>query len=124
MLLQAEVRVDDVSKLGAVIDAAGSSGAARVGSVRFDIKNRDTVEREALTLATRDAMSRARAIAAGIGQQVVAVIRVQDERMGAMPVYAQFEAPMAKTAMAAAPTPVTPGEIEVTAQLSLTVSIK
>src|SRR6185436_11664310 len=46
-----EVRVDEIDKLGAVIDAAGASGAASVSGMRFDVKNRESVEHQALAAA-------------------------------------------------------------------------
>jgi uncharacterized protein YggE len=45
---QLEARVDDLRKLSAVLDAAGSSGATSIAGLRFDIKDRTTVERDAL----------------------------------------------------------------------------
>ena len=50
-----EVRVDALPKLGEMIDAAVGSGATTVGGVRFDLKDRDGAEREALRLAVADA---------------------------------------------------------------------
>ncbi len=119
-----EVRVDDIEKLGAVIDAAGASGAAAVSGMRFDVKNRDTVEREALTAAAKDALVRARAIADGIGQQLGAIIRVQDQRMYSAEPQPRMAEARGGVALAAAPTPVDPGEIEIRAQMTVVVAIK
>src|SRR5688572_22045532 len=60
-----EVRVDDLPKIGPVIDAAGATGATSIGGIRFDLKNREGAEREALSMAVKNAMARAAAIAAG-----------------------------------------------------------
>src|SRR5688572_21011008 len=62
---QIEVRVDDLPKIGPVIDAAGATGATSIGGIRFDLKNREGAEREALSMAVKNAMARAAAIAAG-----------------------------------------------------------
>jgi uncharacterized protein YggE len=35
--------VDDLQKLGAVLDAAGGSGATSMSGLRFDLKERDAV---------------------------------------------------------------------------------
>ncbi|HSK29602.1 MAG TPA: SIMPL domain-containing protein, partial [Candidatus Limnocylindria bacterium] len=43
-----EVRVDDFAKLGDVLDAAVGSGATNLHGLRFDVKNREALEREAL----------------------------------------------------------------------------
>ncbi len=119
-----EVRVDDIEKIGAVIDAAGASGAASVSGMRFDVKNRATVEREALAAAARDGLDRARAIASGLGQTIGAVIRVQDQR-----VYRNVESFVVnggadRMAAQMPPTPIAPGDIEIKAQMILTVAIK
>ena len=46
-----EVRVDDVTRVGEVLTAAVTSGATTVGGLRFDLKDRQAAEREALQLA-------------------------------------------------------------------------
>ena len=50
-----EVRVDDLTTLGALMDAAVQGGATGVSAVRFDLKDRAAAEREALRLAVADA---------------------------------------------------------------------
>src|SRR6187397_2184632 len=47
---QVQVRVDALAKTGDVIGAAVGSGATNVSGVRFDLKDRETVERQALRL--------------------------------------------------------------------------
>jgi len=124
-----EVRVDDIDKLGAVIDAAGASGAASVSGMRFDVKNRESIEREALTAAAKDGLDRARAIASGLGRTIGTVIRVQDQRLytAQSRAFDSFSAGRGGGAAMAAPpppTPVDPGEIEIRAQMTVTVTIK
>ncbi len=118
---QIEVRVDDLQKLSAVIDAAGSSGATSMSGLRFDVKDRASVEREALTQAVRNAMARARALAAGGGVALGPILRIEDG--------GGFQPPMPMLSMARAasvegtPTPVSPGEVEVRSQVTVTVRI-
>ena len=76
---QIEVRVDDLDKLGAVIDAAGASGATSIAGLRFDLKDRAVVERDALRLAVEDAMARARAIAAGAKATLGPILRIEEQ---------------------------------------------
>ncbi|HVQ41032.1 MAG TPA: SIMPL domain-containing protein [Vicinamibacterales bacterium] len=118
---QLEVRVDDLEKLAGVIDAAGQSGATSMAGLRFDLKDRATVEREALRLAVQDAMARARAIASGANAQLGAIVRI-DEQGGYEP--PQIQAMSAMRMEKAADTPVSPGELEVRAQVMLTVGIR
>jgi uncharacterized protein YggE len=117
-----EVRVDDLSKIGAVIDAAGSSGATQMSGLRFDLKDRAAVEQEVLRLAVQDAMARARAMAAGANASLGPIVRIE-ESGGRMPPPMPY---MMRTAAEAAPapTPVTPGELEIRAEVSLTVRVR
>src|SRR5258708_33374702 len=50
---QVEVRVDALPKMGDVLTAAVGTGATSVSNVRFDLKDRDVAERQALRLAVR-----------------------------------------------------------------------
>ena len=118
---QLEVRVDDLEKLAGVIDAAGQSGATSMAGLRFDLKDRASVEREALRVAVQDAMARARAIASGANAQLGAIVRI-DEQGGYEP--PQIQAMSAMRMEKAADTPVSPGELEVRAQVMLTVGIR
>jgi uncharacterized protein YggE len=119
-----EVRVDDLTRAGDVLDAAVGSGATNVSGVRFDLKDRTAAEREALRNAVADARRRADSAAAGAGMRVDRVVRIEEHR--AMP---QEPRPMMMTrqsmvADAAGAPPIVPGEIEVRVSVTLTSSIK
>jgi hypothetical protein len=120
-----EVRVDDITRVGEVIDAAVKAGANTVGDIRFDLKERDAVEREALKKAVADARARAEAIAAGAGVSIVGILHI-DEQGREVPVPRPVRMmAMQRAAMADAPeTPVSAGEIEVQATVTLTAGIK
>lgn len=116
-----EIRVDAVERTGEVIDAAMQGGATAVENVRYDLKERSALEREALRLAVVDARARADAAAAGAGQTVVRVLRIDDTRKP------EYPRPMmaARVAMADAPTtPIEPATIEIRSSVTLTVAIK
>ena len=126
---QVQVRVDTLEKTGDVIAAAVGSGATSVSNVRFDLKDRDGAEREALRLAVQDARRRAEAAAAGTGSGTGSgvalgqVIRIEEHRsMDAGP------RPMPSFAMArgegAATPPIEGGEIEIRSQVTLTIGIR
>jgi hypothetical protein len=117
---QIEARVDQLDRLGAVIDAAGASGATSMAGLRFDLKDRAAAEREALRLAVEDAMGRARALASGANASLGPIVRI--EEAGGM-----RQPPMPYVAMEArqsAQTPIAPGEIEITAQVMVTVQLR
>ncbi|MCC7416743.1 MAG: SIMPL domain-containing protein [Acidobacteria bacterium] len=116
-----EVRVDDVARVGELLDAVVQAGATAVDGVRFDLRDRDAVEREALRLAVADARARADAAAAGAGARVDRVLRIEEVREPPA-------VPMPRFAMAGAAeqsaVPVEPGTIEIDARVTLTASLK
>lgn len=116
-----EVRVEDFAKLGDVLDAAVGSGATNLHGLRFDVKRREALEREALQLAVANAMGRAEALAAGAKRTIERVMRIEESSVGRGP-----EMPVMAMRMKAedAGTPVAAGELEIRAQVRLVVSIK
>lgn len=123
-----EVRVDSVAQVPEVVDAAVAAGASRVEGLRFDLKRRAEVEREALTLAVQDAMQRATALAAGAGRTLGPILRIDDGRVPAAPDPRPMFAGRVAMAEAAAPappsTPVQAGEIEVAARVTVVVRLQ
>jgi uncharacterized protein YggE len=119
-----EVRIDDIGRVGEVVDAAVASGATQVRNVRFTLKDMAAVEREALTLASRDALGRAQALAEGVSRRVDRVVRLDETRESAPgPQMMRMSAP-AMAAEAAPSTPVAAGEIEVRSHVTLTAVLK
>ncbi len=117
-----EVRLDDLTKVGEVLEVAIAAGGTSVQGVRFDLKQRAASEREALTRAVADARARADAAAKGAGAVVVAVMRIEESGVQAMPV----EAPMMRMAADAMPSapPIAAGEVVIRASVTLTAAIK
>ncbi|MDR1988805.1 MAG: SIMPL domain-containing protein [Acidobacteriaceae bacterium] len=120
-----EVRLDAVDRVGEVIDAAVSGGATNVTGIRFDLKDRVTVERAALRQAVEDARARADALAAGARRTVDRVLRIDDSRpMPRVPSPAIMAGMVASPSPASAPTSIDSGFVEVHAQVVLTVAIR
>lgn len=118
-----EVRVDAMDRLGEILDAAGSAGATSIAGMRFDIKDRETVERDALRQAVRNAMARAEAMAVGAGRSLGPIVRI--EEAGAPIVTPMpYQTMMRAGGEAQMGTPITPGEIDVRAHVTLTVAIR
>jgi len=117
-----EVRIDDFAKVGDVLDAAVSSGATNVHDLRFDVKNRDAVEQRALQRAVEEGMAKANTIAAAAKRGVDRILRIEESfQSGPQPLE---RAVMMRMSAADASTPVAAGEIEIRAQVRLTVAIK
>jgi uncharacterized protein YggE len=120
---QLRVRVEPLAKTGEVIGVAVATGATNVSGVQFDLKDRPAAEREALTLAVRDARQRADAAAAGAGVQIERILRIEEQR-DVMPMPRAMMAVGAGGGMRAdASVPMEPGEIEIRARVTLTVGI-
>lgn len=117
-----EVRVDDIARVGEVLDASVGTGATSVHGLRFDLQKRDALEREALKLAVADARARAEAIAAGAGSALGRILRIEES--GARPAPPQPVMMRMAAEDARASTPVAPGQIEIRAQVTLSVSLK
>ena len=117
-----EVRLDDIDRVGVVIDAAGAGGATTITGIRFDVRNRAALERDALRQAVADARARADAAAAGAGATIDRVVRVEEEP--------HYEPPRpmmrmaAQDAVAVTSTPVEPSTIEIQARVVMTVSLR
>ena len=119
-----EVRVDALDGLGSLLDQVVQAGATSVGGIRFDLKDRDGAEREALRLAVADARARAEAAASGAGVRVVRVQTIDEQ--GAVEIPRPMPMMRMQEAMAAdaPPTPVAAGEIEIQATVRLTAIIE
>ncbi len=121
-----EVRLDDLNRVGDIIDLATVSGATSVGDVRFDLKDRQAAEREALAAAVADAKANAETIATAAGRPILTIWRIVQEPMatpGPRPMMggAVFRA---EAAVVAPQTPISSGDIEIHARVTLTALLK
>jgi uncharacterized protein len=119
-----EVRVDEIARLGDVLDAVVGSGATMIHGLRFDVKQRDQLAATALQAAVKNGMAKAQAVAAGSNRAVDRVLKIEEVWTGdltpPMPMLRQY----ATAGRAEPATPVAAGEIEIRAQVRLTVAIK
>ncbi|MGD9902669.1 MAG: SIMPL domain-containing protein [Vicinamibacterales bacterium] len=118
-----EVRAD-VPRVGELLEQAIAAGGTAVQGVRFDVRNRTELERQAITRAVADARARAAAAAEGAGATIVAVLRIEEDG-----VVRPVEPPMMRMAadsIAAAPPPppIAAGETVIRATVTLTAAIK
>jgi len=126
---QLQVRVDDVMKMAEVLDAVAglalpASSTATIGNLRFDLKDRAGVERQALRQAVQDAIERATAMALGAGQALGRVVRIDEGRAPDAAMKFGEQVMMARAGDGPIATPVSPSDIEIRAQVTVTVEIK
>ena len=119
-----EIRVDDLAKLGAVVDAAGGSGATSISDIRYDVKDRAGVERRLLTDAVRDGMQRISAMASGAGREVLSVWRIDEQRFSTNQPQPMYRMSAQASPAPPPPTMISPDELEIRAQVSITVILK
>jgi uncharacterized protein YggE len=115
------VETGAIDLVGALIDSAISAGANRVDYLNFTVKNDIKPRTEAIAIATRDARAQADALASALGVKLGKVIKATT-LAEARPIFAN-KMPMAMAATRAS-TPVEPGEVTVSATVSLTFEIE
>jgi uncharacterized protein YggE len=118
-----EVRVDDIPKVGQILELAVGSGATSVSGVRFDLQDRSSAEREALRLAVADARRRADAAASGAGVRVDRIVRIEEHR-AYMGEPRPMMMAMRQEGGGGGQPPITPGDLEIKATVTLTAAIK
>ncbi len=117
-----DVTVLDLTRAGAVVDAATRNGADRVAGIRFETENRTPYEDEAYRAAAADANEKAQAAAEQLGISKGMVLAAAD----ASEVSPRFHAVMlarAANAEADTATQMIAGEERVTAGLSVTYGV-
>lgn len=118
-----EVRVDDVSRAGDYLEIATASGATSLGGIRWDLKDRARLERDALRLAVADARARADAAAAGAGRSVDRIVRI-DQTGASSPIPPPRVFRQAQAAVADVAPPISEGQIEIRASATVTAVLK
>jgi uncharacterized protein YggE len=113
------VTVENVARVGDVLDAAVAAGANTAGGVRFAIKDEGDLRQRALQAAGQAARAKADAIAASLGLRVTSVQAVVEES-GGTPVGAETRAFSAQAAGAAPAPPVQPGELTLRVRIRVT----
>jgi uncharacterized protein YggE len=118
-----QVTLDDLAKIGTVIDSATLAGANHVQGIQFTLRDQDAVRAEALRQAATRARAEADVLAAALGLKVVRVLSVEENSPRVMPVlHINMAAPRAM-ASGAVTTPVEAGTLDVTADVMLTVEV-
>ena len=123
------VTMGDLSKVGAVIDAASRAGANSVEAVSFILRDNSPARGQALAEASRQAMSKAQSIAQSMGGRVVRVVEEQEAGLAnampeARPISGAYEDITANRMMVTKATPVQSGALNVTSRVQLVVEIE
>jgi len=117
------VTLNDLSKVGSVIDAAAQAGSNDVAGIAFTLRQDRPARDRALGEATREAMSKAQVIAQALGGRVVRIVEVQEEdfrQRPPVPIY-QTEGFMAAKTMA---TPIEVGSLEISSRVQVIAEVE
>jgi uncharacterized protein YggE len=109
-----------IAGAGALVDAATAAGANTVDGPSLSLSDRDAIYRSALKKAVENARAKALALADAGGFGVGPVTTVVEQGATEQPVYS----PLAATAKAADSTPVEPGTQDVTADVTVSFTIR
>lgn len=115
-----QITVDDLERVGHLVDAGLSAGANRISNLRFEVRDTAPHRWAALTQAVERAHAEAEALAAALGMRLGIPLEVQG---GAeVPPPRPFEARMEMLAMESADapsTPIGPGMQEISANVTI-----
>lgn len=116
----------DLTRVGAVIDAASQAGANNVDSVSFTLRKDRPAKSQAIMEATRAAVEKARAVAEALGGRVVRIAEVQEASALVRPIYETLDKVQGMRAgvVAQAPTPIEVGTLDIRSQVQLIAEVE
>jgi uncharacterized protein YggE len=115
------VTLDDLDKVGPVIDTATQAGANHVESVRYTVRDQQMLHSQAVREAALKARASADALAAALNLKIVRIMSVEEAGDGPLP-GAEPGDPR-DPAAGPAPAPVQSSSFVVTANVTLTVEV-
>ena len=123
------VTMGDLTKVGAVIDAASRAGANSVENVSFILRDNSPARGQALAEASRQAMIKAQSIAQAMGGKVVRVVEQQEAGTTRTPSesaldYSTNSEQLGMAKMSSRPTPVQAGALNVNSRVQIVVEIQ
>ncbi|MER3446348.1 MAG: hypothetical protein C4291_05630 [Candidatus Dadabacteria bacterium] len=117
------IETRNLNDIGKLIDSATQVGANRVDSLSFDTDRREEYKRQALVQAVQDARATADTVARALGVKVVKILRISPSYEVPRPMVRELG--FAKMAASqAAPTPIEPGELTVSATVNIVFEIE
>jgi len=119
-----EVTIRDISKVGAVIDAAAANDANTVSNIRFTVADPDKYYLQALENATTKAKAKAEVLAKQFGIKIGLPSQINEAGGGYYPpiIYSSMDMVKSREAAAAPMTEISTGELEIRASVGLVYS--
>jgi uncharacterized protein YggE len=114
------VTIDDLDRVGAVIDAATQAGANHVESVRYTVRDQQVLHSQAVREAALKARANADALAAALNLKIVRIVSVEEgDTSPSGPDAGDLRDPAGPSA----PPPIQSSSFVVTANVTLTVEV-
>jgi hypothetical protein len=115
------IRTDQIGKAGLLIDKASRAGANSVDSLHFGLRDARSFREEAMGVAAANAMADASSLALAVRQKLVRILNVALDDARPEPIVGRnLSMLMTK---GAGEIPINPGEVEVTASVTLVYEI-
>lgn len=112
-----QVTINDLNKVGIVIDKVSLNGSNSISNLRFGLKDESALYNKALELAVKDAKEKAEAMGAGAGIKNIAVSKITETSQRNNTVINR-EADMVNK-LTGASTPINTGELKVSASVTV-----
>ena len=113
------ILVQDLTKVGPVIDAGLAAGANNLDGVEFGLRNDTAARAAALTDAVAEARGKAEVLARALKVRLVEILEVAEGGVSISPPPSPFRGRIAMAAEAIASTPVSAGEVGVDAGVTV-----
>jgi uncharacterized protein YggE len=114
------VTVDELDKVGSVIDTASQAGANHIESVRYTVRDTQVLHSQAVREAALKAKANAEALAAALNLKILRTLTVEETGEPGAPDVSLGDL---REGAAPAPAPVQSGSFVVTANVQLTVEV-
>lgn len=123
------ISIQDLSQIGAVIDAATKAGANSIEGIQFVLRENSPAQGDALALATQQAMTKAEAIAQSLGGKIVRVVESVEGGAPVIPERSDYAAMSNMMSMNTSMkptynTPVQAGSLNMNSQVVLVVEVE
>jgi uncharacterized protein YggE len=115
------VTVDDLEKVGTLIDTATQAGANHVESVRYTVRDPQVLHSQAVHDAALKARAKADSLASALNLKIIRIVSVEETGDSGPPSPADVSD--LREAAGPAPTPIQSGSFVVTANVTLTVEV-
>lgn len=111
------ITTKELDKVGTIIDVAIKAGANQVQGIRFDIQDKQAMQLQALKNAVQQGKAKAEIMAEAAGITLGGLATMNESYSSHAPVISTMAA--RSEAFAASPTTINPGEVEVSATVSM-----